>query len=110
MVKDLTCNKKMLEKTQADGIGLARGVLGKPWLFEQIIHYLSTNQFDELNFKQTKKVILNHLKLVPNTRKDVIEFRKHLGWYVRGFENAAALRSELMNIETKDQIKAIFSS
>ncbi len=79
--------KDMLVQTGVDGIGLAQGVLGKPWLFKQVKDYLKSGKYKELNFKQIKKVALAHAALNYKLKGKVgiLEMRKHLGWYFKGF-------------------------
>ncbi len=101
--------KEMIEQTGVDGIGLAQGVLGKPWLFEQIKSYLKTGKYKEYNFSQIKKVVLAHAKLDYKLKgpQGILEMRKHLGWYFRGFEGASALRQKLVKVESLEDIKKI---
>ncbi len=99
--------KKVIEKTNADGIGLAQGVWGKPWLFKQIKTYLKTNKYTTPNWTQIKKTILKHAKLVVKDKNNLIEFRKHLLWYVKGHSHAKELKKELVQITTLNDIKTI---
>jgi tRNA-dihydrouridine synthase B len=101
--------KAMLEKTKADGVGLARGLYGKPWLFKQVRDYLETGEYQKLNFDQIKKVAIKHARLAQQAkeRHGIIEMRKHLAWYVKGFPGASQLRAKLVRVENIDEIKAI---
>lgn len=98
-----------LDKTQADGLGLARGVLGKPWLFEQIKDYLSKGAFSEYGFEDIKTVAIRHVQLVYKTKGNhgIIETRKHLAWYFKSFPNAKNLRSRLVRANTIKEVKDI---
>ena len=101
--------KEMLVKTKVDGIGLAQGVLGKPWLFKQIRDYLKTGKFKEFNLTQIKKTAYEHAALSYKLKgqKGIWEMRKHLAWYFKGFEGAVDLRKKLVQVETLKQIKEI---
>ena len=48
------------------------------------------------------------IRLQGDTRKTVIEFRKHLGWYTRGLHGSSALRQRLFQIESIAEAEAIF--
>lgn len=37
-----------------------------------------------------------------------LEFRKHLGWYVRGLPNSAAIRRRLHAVQSFDEVEGIF--
>ncbi len=99
--------KIMLEKTGADGIGLAQGVLGKPWLFRQIKDYFATGNYKEYDYKEIKKVAIKHSESMFKKRgkQGIIEMRKHLAWYFKGFAGAAELRQKLVRVKTIKDIK-----
>jgi len=101
--------KIMLAKTEVDGIGLAQGVLGKPWLFKQIKDYLQTGNFLEVDFKQIKKTALEHaaLNYKLKGKLGILEMRKHLAWYFKGFEGANVLRQKLIKVDSLKEIKNI---
>jgi len=101
--------KEMLDKTGADGIGLGRGVLGKPYLFEQIRDYLATDKYKEYSWTQIKKVALKQAEINYKLKGKwgILEMRKHLAWYCQGFPGAAALRQRLIKVETLSDVKII---
>jgi tRNA-dihydrouridine synthase len=45
----------------------------------------------------------------PDRRGAAIEFRKHLGWYVKGLPGSAELRRKLHAIEQLSEIEGIFA-
>ncbi len=96
---------KILKKTNADGVGIARGCMGNPWIFSQIKDkkYIKTPE-------QIFYTILRHARLAKKEKgsRGIIEMRKHLCWYVQGFKNAKTLRRELVKVETINNIKDIF--
>lgn len=99
--------KKMLEKTGADGLGIARGALKNPWLFSQIKEYIETGEYHEFNIKEIKKAALRHAKLSEKSMgaHGILEMRKYLLWYFRGFENAKEFRRKLVEVENVEDIK-----
>ncbi len=101
--------KIMLEKTGADGIGIARGALTKPWLFWQTKKYLKEGEYEEFNLAEIKKAALQHAKMSYKTggNHGIVEMRKYLLWYFRGFENAKEVRRELVRVETVKDIEKI---
>jgi tRNA-dihydrouridine synthase len=48
------------------------------------------------------------LRLQGDSRKTVVEFRKHLGWYTRGLPGAAALRERLFQVESMAEAETTF--
>ncbi len=102
--------KKMLELTGADGLGLARGLYGRPWLFKQGRDYLKTGKYAEFDQKKIKQAIIYHAQVAFGAKEayGLIELRKHLLWYVSGWPKAKELRSRLVRVENLDDIKKIF--
>jgi len=103
--------KEILQDTGADGVGIARGAWGKPWLFQQIKQYLSTAKYDEMTWERTKELMLQHAAICLTTKGEygLIELRKHLSWYIKGRPHAAQVRAQLVRIKTLDDIKSILN-
>ena len=95
--------------TNADGVGLAQGILGKPWLFKQVREFLATEKFKEFSLNQIKGVALKHAKLNEKLKgeRGMFEIRKHLAWYIKGFEHAAQFRGRLVRVENVKQVEKI---
>lgn len=105
-IDNLEQAKKTLDLSEADGLGLARGILGRPWLFSEI----KNNKKLDLDIKDISKIILGHAKLCEKLKgeKAIIELRKHLCWYVQGLNGAASFRSKLVKAESYKDVKNIF--
>lgn len=101
--------KEMFDKTGVDGIGLARGLYGKPYLFQQIKDYLTKGNYKSLTLKEIKKIALEHAKLLYQLKGEhgMFEIRKHLAWYFKGFPNAASFRQRLVRVESMNQVGEI---
>ncbi|OGY44892.1 MAG: hypothetical protein A2731_00990 [Candidatus Buchananbacteria bacterium RIFCSPHIGHO2_01_FULL_39_8] len=101
--------KQMLDKTGVDGLGLARGLYGRPWLFQEIKDYLRNGKYHKIGTEDIKKIALQHAKIAYKSKGShgIIEMRKHLCWYVRGFDGANELRKKLVTVETIREIKDI---
>ena len=97
---------KILEQTQADGPGIARGAMGRPWIFKA----LRTGQDVKREFLPTKKIALKHAELAEKLKgkQGIIEMRKHLCWYVAGLPGARQMRNDLIRVETLEEIRRIF--
>lgn len=101
--------KTILEYTKARGLGIGRSSLGTPWIFQQIKEYLKTNAYQTLEFSQIKKVAIDHSELMYTCKGEhgLFEIRKHLAWYVKGFDGASLLRSKLVQTKNVEEIKEI---
>jgi nifR3 family TIM-barrel protein len=106
-INTLADARQALEKSAADGLGLARGILGRPWLFKEI----KENQEVELKSKQIFRIAINHAAKIQELKgkSGIIELRKHLVWYVQGLSGAAKLREKLVKVNSLKDIKKIFN-
>jgi len=103
--------KEVFEKTGADGLGIARGCFGNPWLFSQIKEYFATGKYSLPSLEEIKSVAIRHCELIEKYKgeKNIVEMRKHLGWYFKGFPDAKKLRGELYTVESLAEIKDILA-
>lgn len=98
--------KDILKKyPEIDGLGIGRGVLGRPWLFNEI----KTQSTLNLSFEEIKKIIIEHYKLIYKDKGELgtFEIRKHLAWYVKGFPGAAEIRHKLVQAKDLAEVKKI---
>lgn len=104
-INDLGSAQKALRESRADGLGLARGILGRPWLFKEIKKDKQIN----LSQKQIFKIALSHAELEKEQKgkRGIIEFRKHIVWYMQGMTGAAKLREQLVKVNSLAEIKKI---
>ncbi len=100
--------KYMFEYTGVDGIMIGRGAMGRPWIFEQIKHYLETGEKKEGPKQEERlEIIKKHINLAVQEKGENVaikEMRKHLACYIRGLENASKMRVEINKIERKEEL------
>jgi tRNA-dihydrouridine synthase B len=104
---------RMRDHTGCAGAMIGRGAFGNPWLFRDGQALLEgRSQPPAPDARERFEVALDHarlaLRLQGDTRKTVIEFRKHLGWYTKGLHGASDLRQRLFQIESVAEAEAIF--
>ncbi|MBI3115649.1 MAG: tRNA-dihydrouridine synthase [Candidatus Kerfeldbacteria bacterium] len=97
----------LLTATGADGVGLARGALGCPWLFRQIRAYLSGRDVPELSWPEIRAVAERHARQAVAAKggRGLTELRKHLAHYATGQPRAATLRARLVRAATLDDVR-----
>ena len=104
---------RMREHTGCAGVMVGRGAFGNPWLFRDAQALLAGHPAPPPPTAAERfAVALGHarlaLRLQGDTRKTVMEFRKHLGWYTKGLHGASDLRQRLFAIESVAEAEAIF--
>jgi tRNA-dihydrouridine synthase B len=104
---------RLWRETGCAGVMVARGSFGQPWIFRQaraLIDGLPAVPAPSL--RDRFAVALDHARMVQAYEIDpvgaAIEFRKHLGWYVRGLPHSAALRVRLHQVNSFDEVSDIF--
>ena len=114
-IKTAADAKRMLDHTKADGIMLGRGSYGQPWVFRQARALFEGQPMPETpGVHERFAIALDHARLVQGYEVDAIgaalEFRKHLGWYVKGLPNSADLRKLLHQVRDFSEVEEIFSN
>jgi len=105
---------RMRLQTGCAGVMIARGSFGNPWLFRDARALLDGRPAPAAPTPEERfATALDHarvtLDLEGDTPRTVLEFRKHLGWYVRGLPGAAQLRERLHHVESLAEVERIFS-
>lgn len=108
--------KRILGESEADGVGLARGALSRPWIFDKDIYQryadASSEEFySALPASLIIETALEHSSLCERLkgREGIVELRKHLCWYAAGLPGARKLRESLVKAESFLEIRDIFS-
>ena len=95
--------KKVLEYTKADGLMIGRAAMGRPWIFEEINHYLVTGiHKSEPNVFKKLRIIESHLKKLQSfygETKGVWYARKHVAGYVRNLPNSKQFLSHFNKLQ-----------
>jgi nifR3 family TIM-barrel protein len=111
-INNSTGAKEVLKASVADGLGIGRGALGHPWIFQEL-QPKADPPLAEKNKKtpprDVRKIILQHAKLVEKYNGNFGEFRKHLCWYATGLPNAKKLRGEFIKVNSLKDVKGIFN-
>ncbi len=95
--------RRMRDHTGCDGIMIARGSHGAPWLFTQARAALEGRPIPaDPDPVERFRIVLEHARLAiaweTDEEKAMVEFRKHLGWYTKGLPNGRLLRQELFAV------------
>ena len=97
--------KAMFEQTGCDGIMIGRGALGNPWIFREIKEYIENGTIPSITKEEKLNVLKEHFKLLLDLKGEYVatrEIRKFVAWYVKGMENATALRIRINQIESQE--------
>ncbi len=100
---------RMYSETNCDGIMLARGTLGNPWLFAEIKAALNGNGYIPPSATEKINIALEHTRSVINEKGEgaVAAAKGQLAWYVKGIRGAADARNRIMSADTFSEMEKI---
>lgn len=104
-----------------DGVMVGRGTFGNPWVMKDIADAFarcassrdtarSGTAFATLSFQEKIPFILEHCELavrIKGEKRGMLEMRRHLASYVKGFDGASDMRSRLVRVESLAEATAI---
>lgn len=106
--------KKMLDETGCDGLLIARGALGNPWVFKEVREYLAKGIITKKpQVKDIVRIMKLHLRSYvefDGERNAVIKFRKFFGWYTKRLHNIRPLREKASSVKTEAEMLKIIDS
>ncbi len=101
----------MMEQTDCDGVVIGRGCLGRPWLFAELGSALNGHPVPlAFTVAQVVPVMVEHAVLLLDwfgPQRGIREFRKHTGWYLKGYPVGGKTRGLLSNVSSLDELESI---
>jgi tRNA-dihydrouridine synthase B len=104
--------REVLLRTGADALMIGRAAQGRPWIFREIQHYLTSGRhLPAPRITEIRDVLLRHmhdLYAFYGEHSGVRVARKHIGWYVRELAGAGEFRKTMNRLETaQEQLGAV---
>lgn len=106
---DIFTGEDALEKikySNVDGVMLARGIFGNPWLIRDIREALEFGKVNSIVTKEDKiKMAIKHLEnsKIDNDGKFNYDIRKHISWYLKGIAGSAEVKRKLNSTDNYDE-------
>jgi len=103
---------RMMRETGCDGVVVGRGCLGRPWLFGDLVNACEgSGDRARPMLGQVAEVMLRHARLLGEWLEDeergVIDFRKHVAWYTKGFSVGSQMRRKLAVASSLAELEAL---
>ncbi|MFC1643779.1 tRNA dihydrouridine synthase DusB [Candidatus Omnitrophota bacterium] len=103
--------KKMFDETGCDGVTVARGSFGNPWIFNEIDKFFATGEVvSRPTIMEVAQVMKRHLDLCLDfygEKTGVIQFRKFYIWYTRGLSKTKPLRANVSHACNKLEMTSL---
>ena len=113
---DVTSPEKadeLVRYTGCDGVMIARGAQGNPWIFSQMCAWEETGEVPLRPDKdKVREMMLKHARLQLQYKGDYVgirEMRKHVAWYTKGIPNAARLRERINQVESYEELENLLT-
>ena len=106
--------EELVMQTGCDGIMIARGAQGNPWIFSEMIHWEETGELPPRPDKdEVREMMLRHARLQLEYKGEfsgIREMRKHVAWYTKGLKGAARLREKVNAVESLEELENLLTS
>lgn len=100
---------QLVRETGCDAVAVGRGCLGRPWLFRDLADAFAGRPLQRPpTLGEVADIMVEHATLLTEwfgERTAMLSFRKHGGWYTRGFRSSARLRDRLMRVTNLDALR-----
>ena len=100
---------RMVRETDCDGVAVGRGCLGRPWLFRDLADaFAGREPQTPPTFGEVANLMIEHARILVDLFGEgqaMLSFRKHCGWYTRGFRSSARLRERLMRVQHLSELE-----
>jgi tRNA-dihydrouridine synthase B len=100
--------KKLFDETGCDGVAIARGAFGNPWIFWETAEFLKSGTLPERpSASDISAMMQKHLDLCCSFHDEYNGtklFRKFFVWYTRGVSNIRSLRQQAFRAQTRDEM------
>jgi len=105
---DINSAKNMFDLTKCDGIMVARGIQGNPWIIKRLKKYFEDETIiDKPNVEEKINMAIKHLNLAIDyygEKVAVPKMRKHISWYLKGMKNSTYVKDRINKLTKKDEI------
>lgn len=99
--------EKLFKYSGCDGIMVARGAMGNPWIFTQICQRNKGQNVCMPSDGEKINVCIEHYKSSIEyfgENRTVREMRKHIGWYIKGMRNCTEIKQEINNESRSEKV------
>jgi tRNA-dihydrouridine synthase B len=103
--------KKLFDETGCDGVTIARGALGNPWIFRETLEFIESGKLSSRpDANEIADTMLRHLGLCifsNGEKTGTMIFRKFFAWYICGLSNARPVKERAFRAVSEAEMKSL---
>lgn len=106
-IVDVESAARMFAHTGCDGILLARGTFGHPWLIEEIYRHFLGEEAKPMSSQDLRDVFLQHLEYILQyqvKKKATQDLRRIGSWYLKKVQGVKELKEAVAHVENIDEV------
>lgn len=102
--------REMFDKYGVDAIMIGRAAIGRPWIFNEVKHYLETGEFiPEASVSQVADRLMGQLadtiRWIGDEKRAILHVRRHMALSFKGIPGVKERRVRLLRAESSDEIR-----
>lgn len=102
---------RMMKMTGCDGVMVARGALGNPWIFREIRSvFEGGEEIEKPTDREVFDLMIRHYEMLveeKGEKRAVFEMRKHVAWYIKGMYKATELRRKVNTVTSGTELRKL---
>ena len=101
---------RIKETTNCDAIMIARGAMGNPWIFREVMQAIKGEEVIYPTSIEKIDMCIRHLDLAVKYYEEikaVREMRKHTAWYIKGLNNCTEIKDKINSQRNYDEVKQV---
>ncbi|MFI3268985.1 MAG: tRNA dihydrouridine synthase DusB [Rikenellaceae bacterium] len=106
--------REMFDRYGVDGVMVGRSTYGRPWIFREMRHYLTTGEaLSQPDVRERVEIALRHLDrsiAVKGEKVGILEMRRHLSNYFKGLPNFKDTRLKLVTLNDPEELREVIQT
>ncbi|MBW9153382.1 tRNA dihydrouridine synthase DusB [Clostridium estertheticum] len=101
---------RIKEITGCDAIMIARGAMGNPWIFREVMQAINKEAVIYPTQDEKIDMCIRHLDLAVRYYEEikaVREMRKHTAWYIKGLTNCTEIKNKINTKKNYGEVKQL---
>jgi len=111
-IKSVQGAKDVLKLTGCDAVMIGRGILGRPWFINDLVHGLNDKETEFIDLKERFRIAQLHASKLIELKGELTamkEMRTHFNWYIAGLPHNHKVRNDVSQMTSYAQFDKIIA-